>query len=98
MEELEKLRTELLASHSKIVQGLKLANGKSITIEGIYFFISDSTLLARINYGDIELEVYEYMGYKKIAVTGDISDAIKALYKPMMQWKKIRTALINKIN
>ena len=98
MEELEIIKTKLLASHKKIVKRLNLSEGKSIIIDGIYFFISDSTLLARINYGDIELEVYEYMGHKRIAVTGDISDAIKALYKPMMKWKKIRTALIDNNN
>lgn len=95
MEELEIIKTKLLASRKKIAKGLNLSKGKSVTIDGIYFFISDCTLLARIDYVDIELEVYEYMGYKKIAVTGDISDAIKALYKPMMQWKKIRKSLIN---
>ena len=89
MEELEKIKNELLASHKMIAQGLNLAEGKSVTIDGIYFFISDSTLLSRIDYGDLELEVYEYMGYKKIAVTGDISEAIKALYKPMKQKHKI---------
>lgn len=96
MEELEKIKMELLASHRKIVKGFKLGEYKSVTIDGIYFFISDCTLLARINYGDLEVEVYEFKeGVKKIAISGDISEAIKALYKPMTQWKKIRKALIN---
>lgn len=95
MEELEIIKTKLLASRKKIAKGLNLSEGESVTIDGIYFFISDYTLLARNDYVDIELEVFEHMGYKKIAVTGDISDAIKALYKPMMQWKKIRKSLIN---
>ena len=97
MENLEKIRTELLASHKKIANGLNLAEGKNVTIDGIYFFISNSTFLSRNYYGDLELEVYEHMGYKKIAVIGDISEAIKALYKPMKQWKKIRKSLIDNI-
>ena len=99
MEELEIIKTKLLASHKKIAKGLNLSEGKSIIIDGIYFFISDCTLLARINFGDLEIEVNEFReGVKRISITGDISEAIKALYKPMMQWKKTRTALINKIN
>lgn len=96
MEELEKIKTELLASHKKIAKGLQLSNGKSVIIDGIYYFISDCTLCARINYGDMEIEVNEFReGEKRISITGDISEAIKALYKPMTQYKKIRKALIN---
>lgn len=96
MENLKEIKTELLASHKKIAKGLKLSEGKSVTIDGIYFFISDCTLLARINYGESEIEVNEFReGFKRISITGDISEAIKTLYKPMTQYKKIRKALIN---
>lgn len=99
MEELEKIKNELLASHKMIIQGLNLSEGKSITIDGIYFFISDCTLLARKNYGDLEIEVYEFReGLRKIGIAGDILEAIKVLYKPMMQWKKIRKFLTEKNN
>lgn len=98
MEELEIIKNELLASHKKIAKGLNLSEGKSVTIDGFYFFVSDCTLLARKNYGDLEIEVYEFKeGVSKIGIAGNISEAIKVLYKPMMQWKKIKKSLKNNI-
>ena len=94
---MEKIRTELLASHKKIAKELNLVDGMSVAIDGIYFYISDCTLCARINYGDLEIEVNEFIrGKRKIAISGDISEAIKALYKPMTQWKKIIKVITDK--
>ena len=99
MEELEIIKTKLLASHKKIAKGLNLSEGKSVIIDGIYFFISDCTLLARFEYGDYEIEVYEFReGVNKIAISGLVPEALRLLYKPMMQWKKIRKSLIDNNN
>lgn len=87
---MEKLRQELLASQKELAQALNLGEDewKSLWIDGINYFITDKTFLART--GDYELEVNGFLGGKqRIAISGDIQEAVKALAEPMKQWRKI---------
>lgn len=90
MEKLNQIREELLASQNKLAKELQLGeyDCKSFVMNGIGYFVTDKTLLART--GDYELEVNEFIGGRqRITITGDIPEAVKALAEPMKQWRKI---------
>lgn len=90
MEKLNKIRQQLIASQKKLEKELQLGEDecKSLVMNGIGYFITNKTLLART--GDYELEVNEFIGGRqRITITGDIQKTVKALAKPMKQWRKI---------
>lgn len=90
MEKLNQIRQELLASQKKLAKELNLGGKdcKSFVMNGIGYFVTNQTLLAIT--GDYELEVNEFIcGRQRITITGDIQKAVKALAKPMKQWRKI---------
>lgn len=90
METLNKIRQELLASQRELAKELNLGEKdcKSFVMNGIGYFVTNKTLLARN--GDYELEVNEFIGGRqRITITGDIQEAVKALAEPMKQWRKI---------
>lgn len=88
MEKLNKIREELLASQRKLAKELQLAEDdcKSLVMNGIGYFITNRTLLARTR--GYEIEVNDYF-MQRITITGEIQEAVKALAKPMKQWRKI---------
>lgn len=92
MEELNKIRQEVLKSKTKIVKALELGKEdyKYFSVDHKIYFITPETFGLRHFEDDnvVELEVSNYCGREKITLYGDVTKAVKLAHS-MKQWKKI---------
>ncbi len=94
MENLEKIRTELLNAHKKICGAVEIGECKSFNYNGVGFYIDAFHYDCGLN-GNY-LSVWRFStGTTRIDISGDIAEALK-LAKVMKQWRKITKYITDK--